>query len=131
MKTQTFNKTIIAIALCSMGFLAVPAMAAQDEFQHQLTLHVIQAREKLQNAKAAQGEERQKLMDEHMKMMTENMDKCAAMKPKTGLSAQERDEWFSEHQKLMKEIMDQMMEEHQMMMGMNCMPMNSGSIHKQ
>ena len=62
-----------------------------------------------QQAQAAHGTERQKLLENNMKMMHENMDSCRSMKPKAGLTDKERDEWFAEHQKMMGEIMDQMM----------------------
>jgi len=130
MKKQTISKMIAIITICSIGFLSASAIAGPDENQRMLQQQIMKAKQKLKEAEAAKGTERQKLMGEHMKMMQENMKNCASMKPKAGMSPQERDEWFNEHKKLMDEIMEQMMEEHHMMMGMDCMSMGSGDKHK-
>lgn len=130
MKQQTINKMIATLAICGIGFLSASAIAGQDEFQRQLTQRVMQAKQKLEQAEAAKGPERQKLMGEHMQMMKENMEKCRAMKPKAGMSEKEREDWFNEHQKIMQEMLDQMAEENRMMMDMGNMPMNSGDKHK-
>lgn len=130
MNKQTIRKTIATLAVCGVGFISAPAMAGPDFFQQQMTQRIMQAKQKLQQAEAAKGAERQKLMDEHMKMLHETMGKCAVMKPKAGMSAQERDEWYSEHQKLMNQMMEQMMEEHRVMMEMGSMPMDMGDMHK-
>ena len=116
MKKQPTHKTIATIAVCSIGFLSVSAVAAPDEFQRQMIQRVAQAKQKLQQAEAAKGAERQKLMEEHMKMMNETMEKMQAMKPKAGMSMQEHEDWINEHQKLMEDMMGQMMEEHHLIM---------------
>lgn len=140
MKNQTIYKMIATLAVCSISFLSVSAIAAQDEFQRQMTQKVMQAKQKLKAAEAAKGDERKKLMGEHMKMMHDNMGKMQAMKPKSGITMQEHEEWISEHQKLMDEMMSQMMVEHHMMMdmagmakgsgGMDCMYQGSGEAHQ-
>lgn len=130
MQKQTINKMIATIAMCSIGFLSASAMAGQDEFQRQMTQQVIKSKQKLKEAEAAKGGERQKLMGEHMKMMQDNMQKMQAMKPKAGMSMKEHEDWMSEHQKLMDEMMGQMMSEHHMMMGMDCMSMGKSDEHK-
>lgn len=81
-----------------------------------MTQRVQQAKQKLQEAEAAKGAERQRLMGEHMKMMQENMGKMRAMKPKEGMGMQEHEDWIHAHQNLMEEMMDQMMEEHHLLM---------------
>lgn len=116
MKKQSIHKMIATIAVCSIGFLSVSAFAAPDEFQRQMTQRIMQAKQKLQQAEAAKGAERQKLMGEHMNMMKETMGKMQAMKPKTGMSMQEHEEWINQHQKLMEDMLGQMMEEHHLMM---------------
>jgi len=128
MKNQTIYKMIATLAVCSISFLSVSAIAAQDEFQRQMTQKVMQAKQKLKAAEAAKGDERKKLMGEHMKMMHENMGKMQAMKPKSGMTMQEHEEWMSEHQKLMDEMMSQMMDEHHMMMDMGGMAKGSGEM---
>ena len=130
MKQQAFNKMIVTLAVCGIGFLSASAIAGQDEFQRQMTQHVLQAKQKLQQAEAAKGAERQKLMGEHMQMMHDMMGKMQAMKPKAGMTMQEHEDWINEHQKLMDDMMGQMMEEHHMMMDMGCMSMGSGDMHK-
>jgi len=116
MKKYLIHKMIATIAVCSIGFLSVPAVAGQDESQRAMTQRVMQAKQKLQQAEAAKGSERQKLMAEHMKMMKETIGKMRAMKPKAGMSMQEHEEWINQHQKLMDDMMDQMMGEHHLMM---------------
>ncbi|MDP3211577.1 hypothetical protein [Methylotenera sp.] len=123
MSKPIINKLIAVIALSCIGFLSTSAFAAQDEFQRQMTQKVMEAKQKLKEAEAAKGAERQKLMSEHLKMMQENMQKMQAMKPKAGMSMQEHEDWINEHQKLMDQLMDQMMGEHKLMMDM-------GDMHK-
>ncbi len=95
-----------------------------------LQQQIMKAKQKLKEAEAAKGPERQKLMGEHMKMMKESMEKMQAMKPKAGMSMQEHEDWINEHQKLMDDMMGQMMEEYHMMTGMKCISMDMGDMHK-
>lgn len=128
MNKHTINKMIAIVAVSCIGFISASAFAGQDSFQRDMTQRVLQAKQKLQQAEAAKGAERKKLMGEHMQMMKEDMEKCRTMKPKAGLSEKEREEWYIEHQKIMQEIMDQMMQENHMMQKME--PMDSGDMHK-
>ena len=130
MNMQTIKKMIAAIAVCSIGLFSLSAIAAPDEAQRQMTDRVMKAKQKLQQAEAATGAERQKLMDEHMKMMNETMGKMQAVKPKAGMSMQKHEEWITQHQKLMEDMMGQMMEEHHMLMKMGGMSTGSGDMHK-
>lgn len=130
MKKQTIHKMIVTIAVCSIGVIALPSVAGQDESQRQMTQQILKAKQKLKQAEAAKGLERQKLMGEHMKMMKENMGKMQAMKPKSGMSMDEHKDWMNGHQKLMDDMMSQMMEEHHMMMNMDCMSMGMNDKHK-
>jgi hypothetical protein len=130
MKQQTFNKMIVTLAVCGISFLSTSAIAAQDESQRQMSQRALQAKQLLQQAEAAKGAERQKLMSDHMKMMQEIMGKMQAMKPKAGMTMQEHEDWINEHQKLMDDMMGQMMGEQHMLMDMEKMPMNMGDMHK-
>lgn len=130
MNKQTIRNIIATVAVCSVGFLSASAMAGQDESQRQIIQQLTKSKQKLAEAEAAKGPERQKLMEEHMKMMNETMGKMQAMKPKAGMSMQEHEEWINQHQKLMEDMMGQMMQEHHMMMGMDCMSMGSGDMQK-
>jgi len=140
MKNLSIHKMIATVVICGVSVLSLSAIAGQDEFQRQMTQQVMKAKQKLKEAEAAKGAERNKLMGEHMKMMHDNMGKMQAMKPKSGMTMQEHEEWISEHQKLMDEMMSQMMKEHHMMMGMDgmskgsaemdCMPKASDDAHK-
>ncbi len=112
MKNQSIHKMIATIVVCSIGFLSVPAFAAPDS----LTQFAIQSQQKLRQAKAAKGVERQKLMEEHMNMMKEIMGKMQDMKPKAGMSMQDHEDWINEHQKLMEDVMGQLTEEHRLLM---------------
>ena len=130
MKQQAISKMITTLAICSIGFLSASAIAGQDVFQQQMTQQVMKAKQKLKEAEAAKGAERQKLMSEHMQMMQDTMKKMQAMKPKAGMTMQEHEDWMNEHQKLMDQMMEQMMGEHHLMMGMSDMPMDCGDKHK-
>lgn len=116
MNTNIVNKLLIPAILINLSLTAPLAMAGPDFFQQQMTQQILKAKQKQKEAEAAKGAERQKLMGEHMQMLHATMQKCAAMKPKVGMSEQELDEWYSEHQKLMDQIMEQMMQDHRMVM---------------
>lgn len=124
MQTPILNKLVTTAFIACLGFTATSTMAGPDEFQRQMTQQLMQSKQKLKEAEAAKGAERQKLMGEHMKMMKETMEKMQAMKPKAGMTMQEHEDWINEHQKLMENMMGQMMGEHHMMM------MDMGDMHK-
>lgn len=116
------NKTLIhtligAVLITSLSFQTTLSLAGQDSMQQPLMMNVQKAKQKLQQAQAAKGEEQHKLMGEHMQMLHEDMAACREMKPKAGMTESERDTWFAEHQKIMDDMMSQMMEDHKMKMG--------------
>ena len=121
-------KTLVVAALAAMSFaLPFSTTAAPDETQKQIIQRAQDAKKKLAAAQAAQGAERQKMMQEHMKMMQDMMAQMQKAKPKDGMSPEQMREWIDEHLKLMREMMSQMMGEHHMMMqgggmGMHGMP---------
>ena len=103
------------------GFaLALPlaGVGAPDETQKQIIQRAQEAKKKLAAAQAAQGADRQKMMQEHMKMMQDMMAQMEKAKPRSGMTPDQMREWIDEHMKLMQEMMSQMMGEHHMMMGM-------------
>jgi len=110
------KRIIATAALLAFVTLPLAALAAQDEVQRQITQRLMEQKQLLAAAEKAQGAERDKLMQEHMKMMQGTMGKMQAMKPRDGMSPQEQKEWIAEHQKLMDEMMGQMMQEHHMLM---------------
>ena len=107
---------IATAALIAFAAAPLASLAGQDEAQRQITQRLQEQKMKLAGAEKAQGAERDKLMQEHMKMMQETMGKMQAMKPRDGMTPKEQKEWMDEHQKLMQQMMDQMMAEHHMMM---------------
>jgi uncharacterized protein HemX len=124
MKKRIINKLIATAFIASLGFTVTSAIAGgPDIVQQQLNQQFTESQQKLKEAEAAKGAERQKLMGEHMKMMHEAMSKMQEMKPKADMTMQEHEDWINEHQKLMDKVMGQMMEEHHMLMG-------SGDKHK-
>lgn len=124
---MTLKHLIATVALIAFPAVSLATFAAQDEAQRQITQRPQEQKVRLAAAENAQGAERDKFMQEHMKMMQETMGKMQAMKPREGMSPQEQKEWMAEHQKLMDEMMGQMMTEHHMMMqGM----MGQGMPHK-
>lgn len=115
------NKTIIntlmaAVFSASLGFASSSAIAGRDFFQEQLIQNLQQSKQKLEKAKLARGIQQQNLINEHSKMLHENMEMCRSMKPKASMTEQERNEWYAEHQKIMDLMMVQMMEKEKVMM---------------
>lgn len=111
---RAFAATLAGIALA----LPLAGIAAPDEAQKQLIQRAQEAKKKLSAAQAAQGAERQTMMQDHMKMMQEMMAQMQKAKPRAGMAPEQMREWMDEHMKLMQEMMGQMMNEHHMMMGM-------------
>lgn len=112
-------KKLVIAALAGL-VLALPlaGVAAPDETQKMLIQRAQEAKKKLSAAQAAQGAERQKMMQEHMTMMQTMMTQMEKAKPSAGMKPEQMREWIDEHMKLMQEVMSQMMGEHHMMMGM-------------
>jgi len=117
MKQRMLNKLVATVLIASFGFATTSAIAGPDIFQQQINQRLIQSQQKLKAAEAAKGAERQKLMEDHMKIMRETMTKMQAMKPKAGMTMQEHEDWINEHLKLMEQVMGQMMEEHHLLIG--------------
>lgn len=112
MKRRTAAIAILAVALAA----PLLANAAPDEAQKQWIQRAQEAKKKLAAAEAAKGAERQKMLQEHMKMMDGMMAQMQKAKPRAGMTPDQMHEWMDEHMKLMREMMGQMMTEHHMMM---------------
>lgn len=112
---MTAHKTRLLLALALVFGLAGGAQAGPDEAQRHLIQRAMAAKQKLKQAQAAKGPQRDAMMSEHMRMMQEMIEQMRSAKPAAGISPKEHEEWMAEHQKLMAEMMDQMMGEHQMM----------------
>lgn len=110
------NKVFAAIVAAFVLALPLSGVTAPDETQKQLIQRAQEAKKKLAAAQAAQGAERQKMMQEHMKMMQDMMAQMQKAKPGADMKAAEMREWMEEHMKLMREMMSQMMSGHHMMM---------------
>lgn len=110
MKKQLITAIIIGMAAVTSVY------AGPDENQRQLIQRVQEQKAQLKAVEAAKGAERQKLMDQHMKVTMEIVGKMRAMKPKAGMTVKQQEEWIAEHQKLMEQVMGQMMEEHHLLM---------------
>jgi len=123
-------KRLLIAALAGIT-LALPlsGIGAPDESQKQLIQRAQEAKKKLAAAQAAQGAERQKMMQEHMKMMQSMMAQMQKAKPGAGMSPEQTREWMDEHMKLMQEMMLQITSEHQMLM-QGGMGMQGGGIGK-
>ena len=114
---KKLSTSLVIAALATMPFAV---NAAPDETQRMMIQQVQQAKQKLAAAQAAQGAERQKMMSEHMSMMQKTMGQMQTMRPRDNMTPQEQKEWMAEHQKLMDMMMGQMMDEHHLLMQMNC-----------
>ena len=110
------NKLIVATLAALALAMPLAGIAAPDEAQKQLIQRSQDAKKQLAAAQAAQGAERQKMMQEHMKMMQQMMAQMEKAKPRAGMKPEQMREWMDEHMKLMQEMMGQMMDEHHMMM---------------
>jgi uncharacterized protein YicC (UPF0701 family) len=108
----------ILIAAMTGLVLAMPlaGVGAPDELQKQLIQRAQDAKKKLAEAQAATGAQRQKLMEEHMKLMQSLMAQMRTAKPRDAMTPQQMREWIDEHLKLMDQMMGQMMDEHHMLM---------------
>ena len=111
-------KKLLISALAGLA-LALPltTMSAPDETQKQMIQRAMDAKKKLAAAQAAQGPERQKMMQEHMAMMRDMMAQMQKAKPRDGMKPEQMREWMDEHMGLMQQMMSQMMDEHHLMMG--------------
>jgi hypothetical protein len=110
------NKVFLMVAAMSVIFPAA-VFAGPDTGQRMLQERMRESQKKLEQAEQAKGAERERMMQEHMKTMDENMKLMRDMSPpKSSMSAKERDEWMVEHQKLMQMMMDQMRKEHDLTM---------------
>src|SRR4030095_10442605 len=96
--------------------LSFSSIAGPDETQKQLIQRMPEAKKKRAAAQAAQGPERQRMMQEHMKLMQDMMAQMQKAKPRGGMTPDQMREWIDEHMKLMEQMMGQMMDEHHMMM---------------
>jgi predicted amino acid dehydrogenase len=106
------------IAVLTGLALAVPiaGLGAPDETQKLMIQRAQEAKQKLAAAQAAAGAQRQKMMQEHMKLMNDVMVQMRAGKPREGMTPPQMREWMDEQMKLMDQLMGQMMDEHHMMM---------------
>lgn len=106
------------IAVVTGLAITIPLLgtAAPDEAQKQLIQRAQEAKKRLSVAQAAAGAERERMMQDHMKMMKEVMAQMQKAKPSAGMKPEQMREWIDEHMKLMHEMMGQMMDEHHMMM---------------
>ena len=110
-------RKLLAVLIAGLAIaLPLTGMAGPDASQQALIQKAQDAKKKLAAAQAATGAERQKMMQEHMKMMQGMMTQMQKAKPSGGMSPQQMREWIDEHMKLMRELMGQMMDEHHMMM---------------
>ena len=107
--------------LAAMAALALAgpmlAYAAPDEAQKQLMQRSAEAKRKLDAAKAAQGAERDKLLQEHMDLMSQMMKQMHSARPGPNATPQQLREWIDEHMKVMDQMMSQMMDGERMMIG--------------
>jgi len=108
------------IVLASLGMLVlvVPlfSVAGPDSNQQMMIQKAQRAKKEFAAAQAATGADRQKMMETHMKMMSDIMAQMQKAKPGAGMTPEQMREWIDEHMKLMNEMMGQMMDEHHMMM---------------
>ncbi len=118
MKTN-INTLIVTVALCSMGLISASAYAAKDDIQYRTSQHLQQAQQKLEQAKAATGNERQTLLAEHMTLMQKCMKDMSEIKPSANMTTEERAAWTKVCMKQMSDLLSQMKQDSKMAMT-NC-----------
>lgn len=119
MKRRFISALVVAI-------LAGPllAYAAPDEAQKQLMQRSMEARRKLDAAQKADGAQRDRLLQEHMDLMSRMTRQMTSARPGPNATPQQLREWIDEHLKLMDQMMSQMMDAERMMM----MPLREGQM---
>lgn len=110
------RKLLSALVAALAVVASLEGMAAPDDTQKLISQRAQEAKKKLDAAQTAKGAERDKMMQEHMKMMQSMMGQMQKARPRDGMSAGDMREWIEEHMKLMDEMMAQMMGEQHMMM---------------
>ena len=113
---STTTRFVFALLAAIALTLPLAGIAGPDSSQQAMIWKVQQAKKELAAAEAATGAARQKMMQEHMKMMEDVLVQMQKAKPGTGMTPEQMREWIDEHLKLMNEMMGQMMDEHHMMM---------------
>lgn len=116
---KTLKQAICTVLGTVLIAFPMALVAAPDAAQQLATQKMHQAKRELAAAQAASGAERQRMMDSHMKMMSEAMGQMQQAKPAKDMSPEKMREWIDEHMKLMNEMMGQMMDEHHMMIQCN------------
>ena len=113
---------IVVVTLGSV-LIALPLSiaAAPDSAPQAIVQKAQQAKKELAAAQAASGAERQKMMETHMKIMSEVMTQMQKAEPGARMTPDQMREWNDEHMKLMHDLMGQMMDEHHLMMQGPCM----------
>jgi uncharacterized protein YicC (UPF0701 family) len=116
--TEMNTPTKLAVIAVGTLLTALPfsIVAAPDSAQQAIIQKAQQAKKELAAAQATSGAERQKMMETHMKMMSETMAQMQKAKPGAGMTQDQMREWIDQHMKLMSELMGQMMDEHHLMM---------------
>lgn len=112
MNAKFFVAALAAVALA----MPLASIAGPDMSQQALIQKAQQAKKELAAAQAANGAERQKMMETHMKMMDDILAQMQKAKPGGAMTPEQMRDWIDEHMKLMNEMMGQMMDEHHMMM---------------
>ncbi len=113
---NTITRLAIVVLAAAALTLPVAGVAGPDSNQQMMIQKVQEAKQKLAAAEAATGAERQKMMEAHMKMMSDVMAQMQKVKPGADMTPAQMKDWIDEHMKLMNALMGQMMDEHHMMM---------------
>jgi len=83
------RKVLLPALIALAAAVPLASTAAPDEAQKQLIQRAQEAKKKLAAAQAAQGAERQKMMQEHMKMMQDMMAQMQKAKPRGGMKPEQ------------------------------------------
>lgn len=106
---------VLLAALAGMG-TPLPGRSAPDEVQQQILRHFIESERKLAQAEKATGEERYRLLGEHLWGMVEALGQMRAAKPSDAMTCEQQSEWIAEHRRLMDQAMKQLIMQYGFLM---------------
>ncbi|MFZ0256544.1 MAG: hypothetical protein WAN46_13090 [Gammaproteobacteria bacterium] len=114
------KRSHLALATFLSAAIALPStvLAPPPPYLDRLHKKSDEARKKLHEAEQAQGLERQKLMQEHLEMMSSIMQKMRDTKPTKEMTMQEHEALIAAQREILEQLLGQMMKEHHLLLEM-------------
>lgn len=114
------KRSRLALATFLSAAIALPSavLAPPPPYLDRLHKKSEEAQKKLREAEQAQGLVRQKLIQEHMEMMSSIMQKMRDIEPTKGMTMQEHEELIAAQRGILEQLLGQMMKEHHLLLEM-------------